>query len=95
MRSCRRAEGDLLDRRAGGKANAAAQALADAAREDPSKRDSIAQAIAEATDMSKEDANLALQKGDVANLAEAIAVSSGGKTTATAISLSQVGDSTH
>lgn len=75
---------------AGGEANSYAQALADEAREDPDRRDAIATALAEATDLSKEDANKYLTDGNVGNLADAIAKSSGGSASTTAVSLSEV-----
>lgn len=74
----------------GGEASAYAEALADEVRKDPSRRDAIASALAEATDLSKEDANRYLTEGNTGNIAEAIAKSKGGSATTTAISLSEV-----
>ncbi|GMH35490.1 hypothetical protein BSKO_03358 [Bryopsis sp. KO-2023] len=72
-----------------GDALAAAQAIADATREDPELRNAAAAALAKATDLSEDAANLALERGDVQNIARAIGNSTGGVTTVEAISVSR------
>ncbi|GMH36116.1 hypothetical protein BSKO_03984 [Bryopsis sp. KO-2023] len=74
----------------GGKSSSVAKALAEEYKKGDSKaKDAIATAIASATDLSKEEANKALQNGDAQNIAEAIASSTGGQAIAVAKSASE------